>query len=55
MRGTVQKLSDVRVRRFAKIVEVAHFDAQPADVTALVQILRADADGRGPVAFVVRD
>ncbi len=57
VRGTAQKLADVRVRRFAKIVEVAsaRFDFQPADILALAQTLRADADGRGPVAFVVYD
>jgi hypothetical protein len=57
VRGTAQKLADARVRRFAKIVEVAsaRFDFQPADIMALAQVLRADADGRGPIAFVVRD
>lgn len=57
VRGTAQKLADARVRRFAKIVEVASasFDFQPPDVLALAQTLRADADGRGPVAFVVYD
>ena len=57
VRGTAQKLADARVRRFAKIVEVAgaRFDFQPADILALAQVLRADADGRGPIAFVVRD
>ena len=57
VRGTAQKLADARVRRFAKIVEVAGatFDFQPPDVLALAQTLRADADGRGPIAFVVRD
>jgi hypothetical protein len=57
VRGTAQKLADARVRRFAKIVEVAsaRFDFQPADIIALAQVLRADADGRGPIAFVVRD
>ena len=55
VRGTAQKLADARVRRFAKIVEVAsaRFDFQPADILALAQTLRADADGRGPIAFVV--
>jgi hypothetical protein len=45
------------VRRFAKIVEVASgtFSFEPADILALAQTLRADADGRGPIAFVVRD
>jgi len=57
VRGTAQKLADARVRRFAKIVEVAsaRFDFQPADIMALALTLRADADGRGPIAFVVRD
>jgi hypothetical protein len=57
VRGTAQKLADARVRRFAKIVEVAsaRFDFQPADIMVLAQMLRADADGRGPIAFVVRD
>src|SRR5687768_11246565 len=57
VRGTAQKLVDARVRRFAKIVEVASgtFSFEPADILALAQTLRADADGRGPIAFVVRD
>lgn len=57
MRGTAQKLADARVRWFAKIVEVASgtFSFEPADILALAQTLRADADGRGPIAFVVRD
>jgi hypothetical protein len=57
VRNTAQKLADARVRRFAKIVEVASatFDFQPPDVLALAQTLRADADGRGPIAFVVYD
>jgi hypothetical protein len=57
VRGTAQKLADARVRRFAKIVEVASatFEFQPPDILALAQTLRADADGRGPIAFVVRD
>ena len=57
VRGTAQKLADARVRRFAKIVEVASasFEFQPSDIVALAQTLRADADGRGPIAFVVRD
>ena len=57
VRGTAQKLADARVRRFAKIVEVASasFTFEPADVMALAQTLRADADGRGPIAFVVYD
>jgi len=57
VRGTAQKLADAKVRRFAKIVEVASgtFSFEPADIVALAQTLRADADGRGPIAFVVRD
>jgi hypothetical protein len=57
VRSTAQRLADARVRRFAKIVEVAgaSFEFQPPDVMALAQTLRADADGRGPIAFVVRD
>jgi hypothetical protein len=57
VRGTAQKLADAQVRRFAKIVEVASgtFSFEPADILALAQTLRADADGRGPIAFVVRD
>jgi hypothetical protein len=57
VRNTAQKLAEARVRRFAKIVEVASasFDSQPPDVLALAQTLRADADGRGPIAFVVYD
>jgi choline dehydrogenase-like flavoprotein len=57
VRGTAQKLADARVRRFGKIVEVASatFEFQPPDILALAQTLRADADGRGPIAFVVRD
>ena len=57
VRGTAQKLADARVRRFAKIVEVASasFTFEPADIVGLAQTLRADADGRGPVAFVVHD
>ena len=57
VRGTAQKLAEARVRRFAKIVEVAgaSFSFQPQDVAVLAQMMRGDADGRGPVAFVVRD
>jgi hypothetical protein len=57
VRGTAQKLADARVRRFAKILEVAtaRFEFQPPDILALAQTMRADADGRGPIAFVVRD
>jgi hypothetical protein len=57
VRNTAEKLANARVRRFAKIVEVAsaRFDFQPADILALAQTLRADADGRGPIAFVVHD
>ena len=56
VRGTAQKLADAKVRRFAKIVEVAsaRFEFQPPDILALAQTMRADADGRGPIAFVVR-
>lgn len=55
VRGTAQKLADARVRRFAKIVEVAgaHLDLAPADMAQLAQILRGDPDNRGPIAFVV--
>ena len=57
VRGTAQKLANARVRRFAKIVEVASasFTFEPADVVGLAETMRADADGRGPIAFVVRD
>src|SRR4029450_8721702 len=57
VRNTAQKLAEARVRRFAKIVEGAgaSFVFEPADILALAQTLRADADGRGPIAFVVRD
>jgi hypothetical protein len=57
VRGTAEKLAAAKVRRFAKIVEVAgaSFDFQPQDVLALAQVMRGDGDGRGPVAFVVRD
>jgi hypothetical protein len=57
VRGAAQKLAEARVRRFAKIVEVAsgNFTFEPADIVGLAQTLRADADGRGPIAFVVRD
>lgn len=57
VRGTAQKLADAKVRRFAKIVEVASasFTFEPADIVGLAQTMRADADGRGPIAFVVRD
>jgi len=57
VRGTAQKLADARVRRFAKIVEVASasFTFEPADIVGLAETMRADADGRGPIAFVVRD
>jgi hypothetical protein len=56
VRGTAQKLAEARVRRFAKIVEVAGgtFDFKPQDVLELAQVLRGDTDGRGPIAFVVR-
>src|SRR5262245_33918317 len=57
VRGTAEKLAAAKVRRFAKIVEVASasFTFLPHDVAALAQTMRADADGRGPIAFVVRD
>ena len=56
VRGTAEKLAAAKVRRFAKIVEVASasFDFQPQDVAALAQMMRGDTDGRGPIAFVVR-
>src|SRR6187402_1358048 len=55
VRGTAQKLAEARVRRFAKIVEVASasFDFRPEDVAALAEMMRGDSDGRGPIAFVV--
>jgi hypothetical protein len=55
VRGTAQKLADARVRRFAKIVEVAgaYLDLPPEDIAQLAQILRGDPDTRGPIAFVV--
>ena len=55
VRGTAQKLADARVRRFAKIVEVAGawLDLGPQDVAQLAQMLRGDPDLRGPIAFVV--
>lgn len=56
VRSTAQKVAEARVRRFAKIVEVAgaHLDLAPADVAQLAQTLRGDpADSRGPIAFVV--
>jgi hypothetical protein len=55
VRGTAQKLADARVRRFAKIVEVAgaYLDLAPADIAQLAQTLRGDPDQRGPIAFVV--
>src|SRR4029453_17387721 len=57
VRNTAQKLAEARVRRFAKYVEgaAAGFGLRPADILALAQSLRAAADGRGPIAFVVRD
>ena len=53
--GSALKLADARVRRFAKIVEVAgaHLDLAPADIAQLAQTLRGDPDKRGPIAFVV--
>ena len=55
VRGTAQELADARVRRFAKIVEVAgaYLDLEPQDIAHLAQILRGDPDKRGPIAFVV--
>ena len=56
VRSTAQKVAEARVRRFAKIVEVAgaHLDLAPADIAQLAQTLRGDpADSRGPIAFVV--
>jgi hypothetical protein len=55
VRGAAQKLADARVRRFAKIVEVAgaYLDLTPGDLMQLAQILRGDPDKRGPIAFVV--
>jgi len=55
VRGTAQRLAEARVRRFAKIVEVAgaHLDLAPADIAQLAQTLRGDPDSRGPVAFIV--
>ena len=56
VRGSAQKLADAKVRRFAKIVEIASaaFDFTPADIAELATLLRgSDNDTRGPVAFVV--
>lgn len=55
VRGTAQRLAEARVRRFAKIVEVAgaHLDLAPEDISQLAQTLRGDPDKRGPIAFVV--
>ena len=55
MRSTAQRLAEARVRRFAKIVEVAgaHLDLAPTDIAQLAQTLRGDPDSRGPIAFVV--
>jgi len=55
VRSPAQKLAEARVRRFAKIVEVAgaHLDLAPADIAHLAQTLRGDPDSRGPIAFVV--
>ena len=55
VRSTAQRLAEARVRRFAKIVEVAgaHLDLAPADIAQLAQTLRGDPDNRGPIAFVV--
>jgi hypothetical protein len=55
VRGTAQKLADARVRRFAKLVEVAGawLDLGPQEIAELAQTLRGDPDLRGPIAFVV--
>jgi hypothetical protein len=55
VRSTAQKLAEARVRRFAKIVEVAgaSLDVAPEDIASLAQTLRGDPDSRGPIAFVV--
>lgn len=55
VRGTAQKLAEARIRRFAKIVEVAgaFLEVAPEDMVQLAQILRGDSDNRGPIAFVV--
>ena len=55
VRSTAQRLAEARVRRFAKIVEVAgaHLDLAPTDIVQLAQTLRGDPDSRGPIAFVI--
>lgn len=56
VRASAQKLAAAKVRRFAKIVEIATaaFDFRPEDIAELATLLRgADNDARGPVAFVV--
>jgi len=55
VRENLNHLAEARVRRFAKIVEVAgaHLDLAPADIAHLAQTLRGDPDNRGPIAFVV--
>ncbi|MFO1163026.1 MAG: hypothetical protein U1E60_29610 [Reyranellaceae bacterium] len=55
VRGTAQQLADARVRRFAKLVEVAaaHLDLTPEHMLELARIFRGDPDQRGPIAFVV--
>ena len=55
VRATAQKLAEARVRRFAKIVEVAgaFLDLPPEGMAELAQTLRGDPDVRGPIAFVV--
>ena len=55
VRSTAQRLADSRVRRFAKIVEVAgaYLDLAPEGVAQLAQTLRGDPDVRGPIAFIV--
>lgn len=55
VRSTAQRLAEARVRRFAKILEVAgaSLDLAPEDIARLAQTLRGDPDVRGPIAFVV--
>ncbi len=55
VRSTAQRLAEARVRRFAKIVEVAgaFLALAPEDIAQLAQTLRGDPDNRGPIAFVV--
>lgn len=56
VRASAQKLADAKVRRFAKIVEIASaaFDFRHEEIGDLAALLRgSDNDPRGPVAFVV--